>query len=42
MTMQDLALAYYRLRLQAVDPRLLFVRWLYRHGRLSDWPGETR
>jgi hypothetical protein len=38
MTLRTLALAYYRARLHAVDPHLLFVRWLYQTGRITDWP----
>lgn len=41
MTLRTLALAYYRQRLRVVDPYLLFVRWLYRTGRITDWPRET-
>lgn len=42
MTLRTLALAYYRQRLRVVDPHLLFARWLYQHGRLTDWPAERR
>jgi hypothetical protein len=38
--LQSLALAYYRQRLQAVDPRLLFARWLVAHSRLTDFPDQ--
>jgi hypothetical protein len=38
MSVREIALAYYRQRLRAVDPRLLFARWLYRTGRIIDWP----
>jgi len=39
MSVREIAMAYYRQRLRVVDPRLLFARWLYLHGRITDWPG---
>lgn len=39
MTVNDLALAYYRGRLQGVDPHLIFLVYLVRTGQVSDFPG---